>query len=45
MNPKTLIVETTKGTKKHVLAPNSQGFDVQKVTGFFGSEETCWSWQ
>jgi hypothetical protein len=39
MNQKTLIVETTKGAKNYVLAPNSQGFDVQKVTGFFGSKK------
>jgi hypothetical protein len=38
MNPKTLIVETTKGTKTYSLAPGARGCDVYRVqSGFFSS--------
>jgi len=35
---KTLTVETNKGTKTYTLSPASQGFDVYRVEGFFGSK-------
>lgn len=38
MTTKTLTVETTKGTKTYNLSPTSQGFDVYRVEGFFGSK-------
>ncbi len=38
MTTKTLTVETTKGTKTYTLSPTSQGFDVCRVEGFFGSK-------
>ena len=38
MTTKTLTVETTKGTKTYTLSPTSQGFDVHRVEGFFGSK-------
>ena len=38
MTTKTLTVETTKGTKTYTLSPTSQGFDVYRVEGFFGSK-------
>ena len=38
MATKTLTVETTKGTKTYTLSPTSQGFDVYRVQGFFGSK-------
>jgi hypothetical protein len=38
MKPKTLIVETTKGTKTYSLSPDGQGYDVHRVeSGFFSS--------
>jgi hypothetical protein len=36
---KTLTVETSKGTKTYTLSQTPQGYDVQKVTGFFGSKK------
>ena len=37
---KTLIVETTKGTKTYSLSPASQGYDVYRVeSGFFSSSK------
>ena len=38
MTTKTLTVETTKGTKTYTLSPTSQGFDVYRVEGIFGSK-------
>jgi hypothetical protein len=36
---KTLVITTNKGaTRTYSLTPTSQGYDVQKVTGFFGSK-------
>jgi hypothetical protein len=36
---KTLVITTNKGlTKTYTLTPSSQGYDVQKVTGYFGSK-------
>jgi hypothetical protein len=40
MQPKTLTVETTKGTKTYSLSPNGQGFEVYRVeSGFFSSSK------
>ena len=40
MTTKTLIVETTKGTKTYTLSPTSQGFDVYLVESrFFSSSK------
>jgi len=36
---KTLVITTNKGlTKTYSLSPTSQGFDVLKIGGFFGSK-------
>jgi hypothetical protein len=36
---KTLVITTNKGlTKTYVMTPTSQGYNVQKVTGFLGSK-------
>jgi hypothetical protein len=40
MNPKTLTVETTKGTKTYPLAPSAHGYEVYPVEcGFFSSSK------
>lgn len=40
MNQKTLIVETTKGTKTYSLSPTAQGYNVYRAgSGLFG--KTC----
>jgi hypothetical protein len=42
MKPKTLTVETTKGTKTYTLSPGDQGFEVYRiVSGFFSSSKKC----
>jgi hypothetical protein len=38
MTPKTLTIETTKGTRNYSLSPTSHGFEVHRVgSGFFCS--------
>jgi hypothetical protein len=38
MDSKTLVIETTKGTKTYSLAPVRHGYDVYRVqSGFFSS--------
>lgn len=40
MKPKTLIIETTNGTKTYSLLPDGRGFEVHRLEpGFFSSSK------